>query len=254
MRAIRKRKRREHHDEHMDESWLLPYSDLLTLLLAAFLALLSASQIDAKKFELLKETFNETFTGAKGILENPSAVKPLSEHQTLEFTEELMDNLPSNSAMAAKAEKQRNLLDLKTSIDDYIKANNLTAQVNTQLNNSELMIVIRDHALFDSGSATVKPNSRSLAKALGEMLTKYSNYEVMVSGHTDNQPIRSATFPSNWDLSAQRSLNFMRLILENPSLNPSKFRSVGFGEYRPVDTNDTVEGRAKNRRVEVAIF
>ena len=246
MRTIRRRKSREHHDEHMDESWLLPYSDLLTLLLAAFLALMSASQIDAKKFELLKETFNESFTGAKGILDNPSSVKPLSEEQTLEFTEELKDMVT--------AQKQSNLQELKTSIDEYIQANNLTAQVETQLNMSELMIIIRDHALFDSGSATVKSNSRSLAKALGAMLTKYPNYEVMVSGHTDNQPIRGGKFSSNWELSSQRSLNFMLLVLENQSLSPTKFRSVGFGEYRPIDTNETDSGRAKNRRVEVAIF
>jgi chemotaxis protein MotB len=86
------------------------------------------------------------------------------------------------------------------------------------------------------------------------MLSGYKEYNVEVAGFTDNRPINTREFQSNWDLSAKRSLNFMKFLILNDQIDPSRYRSIGYGEYQPIDTNDTVDGRAKNRRVEVNIL
>ncbi|HZG78353.1 MAG TPA: OmpA family protein, partial [Paenibacillus sp.] len=101
--------------------------------------------------------------------------------------------------------------------------------------------------------AQLKPESRELAVTISELLEQYPNYEVVVSGHTDNVPIKTSQFPSNFHLSAERALSFMAVLLENPGVGQERFSSVGYSEYKPVASNDTAEGRAQNRRVEVSI-
>jgi chemotaxis protein MotB len=143
---------------------------------------------------------------------------------------------------------------LKKQLDQYINNNGLTNVLNTKLNQSELTISIRDNALFDIGSAAVKPESRQLAVAISNMLQQFPSYNVIVSGHTDNMPISNSEYASNWDLSSDRALHFMKILLTNPNLNPSKFTSTAYGEYHPVASNNSDVGRAKNRRVEVSII
>ncbi|MDF2716128.1 MAG: motB, partial [Paenibacillus sp.] len=132
--------------------------------------------------------------------------------------------------------------------------NKLSAQLETKLTNDMLMITIRDNALFASGSATVKPEAQKLAVTISDMLTQYQQYQIEVAGHTDNVPIRNAEFETNWDLSAKRALNFMKILLQNDNITADRFRAIGYGEYRPIDSNDSADGRSKNRRVEVSII
>ncbi|MNN35352.1 Outer membrane porin F precursor [compost metagenome] len=153
-----------------------------------------------------------------------------------------------------KRQEQQNLEALKKQLDTYIKENGLTDDLETKLNQSQLMITISDKALFASGEAVVKPEARQLAKAISTMLQKFPDYEIIVSGHTDNVPISTYEFPSNWDLSSVRALNFMKILLINTNLDPKKFSAIGYGEYHPVAGNDTAVGRAQNRRVEVSII
>ena len=100
----------------------------------------------------------------------------------------------------------------------------------------------------------MKPESRSLAKAISSMLQEFPEYEVVVSGHTDNIPISNNQYKDNWDLSVDRVLNFLKILLLNSKLDPSKFTPSGYGEYHPIASNDTNTGRAQNRRVEVSII
>ena len=139
-------------------------------------------------------------------------------------------------------------------MDQYIQANGLNAQLNTKLNQSQLTITISDTSLFAPGSAKVKPESRKLAVAISNMLTNYSNYEIIVSGHTDNVPINNTEFESNWELSSMRAIRFMNIVMDNKKLIPKNFSTIGYGEYHPIADNSTAEGRSKNRRVEVSII
>ncbi|WP_019639964.1 flagellar motor protein MotB [Paenibacillus fonticola] len=249
-----KKTRHEPHEEHADESWLIPYADLMTLLLALFIVLYGMSSTDAKKFEEMSQAFNSVLTGGVGVLDQNSF-----NSNTKNFNSDNLIPKDSSDGMLKKRDElmrkeQQSLEALKKRLDNYIKENGLTTQLNTQLNHSALMITISDNALFSSGEADVKPESRKLAKALSTMLEQFPDYEVVVSGHTDNVPISTSEFPSNWDLSSGRALNFMKILLLNDKLDPKKFSSTGQGEYHPVASNNTSEGRAKNRRVEVSII
>ncbi|MPM43689.1 hypothetical protein SDC9_90366 [bioreactor metagenome] len=114
------------------------------------------------------------------------------------------------------------------------------------------MIRIKDTALFPSGSAELLPESKRFGAVIAKMLTPLQQ-QIIISGHTDNIPISTWEFPSNWELSSKRALNFMKYLLAQEKLQPQRFSAIGYGEYRPVMSNDTSEGRAKNRRVEVLI-
>ncbi|GGD96662.1 flagellar motor protein MotB [Paenibacillus nasutitermitis] len=250
-----RRHKNEHHEEHADESWLIPYADLLTLLLALFIVLYAMNSVDSKKFEDMSKAFNSALDSGVGVLENTSVITTGEEmdrnNKTKPKPEDATTDAKRNELMK---KEQQALEDLKKQIDKYIQANGLTNQLDTKLNQSQLMITISDNALFPSGSSKVKPDARILAKAIANMLTSYSDYEIVVSGHTDNEPISNSDFQSNWDLSSSRAIRFMDVLLLNENLNPKLFSAIGYGEYRPVDSNDTVLGRSKNRRVEVSII
>ncbi|MCM3631562.1 flagellar motor protein MotB [Paenibacillus glycanilyticus] len=253
-----KKRKHDDHDEHIDESWLIPYADLLTLLLALFIVLYAASSTDARKFERMSEAFSAAFNTGAGVLDNPAIIKSGEESQQKIDDEKKTntdqhENTESNLQELIKKE-QEDLEKLKKQLDQYIKKNGLSSDLETKLNQSQLMITISDNALFASGSDALKSDSIELASAISKMLEPYTGYEIVVSGHTDNQPIRTQSFKSNWDLSSSRAIRFMDVLLENNKLKPERFSAIGYGEYRPVASNDTTAGRAENRRVEVSII
>jgi chemotaxis protein MotB len=243
-----KNKRHEHHEEHIDETWLIPYADLLTLLLALFIILFASSQIDSKKYESIMKGLNSGFNGGTGMFE-VSNVVPLSVSPNIDKKKADEQKTQENTT-----QQDQQLKALQEKLEGYIKENGLSTQLETKLNEDMLKITIRDNALFQSGSADIKADSQLLAQSISEMLSGYKEYNVEVAGFTDNRPINTREFQSNWDLSAKRSLNFMKFLILNDQIDPSRYRSIGYGEYQPIDTNDTVDGRAKNRRVEVNIL
>ncbi|PHA00771.1 flagellar motor protein MotB [Bacillus pseudomycoides] len=248
----RKRKKKKHED-HIDETWLIPYSDMLTLLFALFIVLFAMSSIDAAKFKQMAVSFKKELSGGTGNQEFLSDQKPASD-------KDLTDKRPESEKIKKQAEaevKQQEMNELKEvqkGIDKYIQENRLTSSFKTELTERGLMVTILDNALFDSGQATVKLESLNMAHEMSSLLVAAAPREITVSGHTDNVPISNEKFASNWELSTQRAVNFMQVLLENKELRPEKFSAIGYGEYRPVASNDTPEGRAKNRRVEVFIL
>ncbi|MEC0093397.1 flagellar motor protein MotB [Paenibacillus macquariensis] len=254
-----KKSRRHEHEEHADESWLLPYADLLTLLLALFIVLYSMSASDAKKFDEMSEAFNAAFTSGTGVLDYQSPVSTnqvTSKDETVKNKDDVTSKKDKRNEQQALLSKQEqiDLEKLKKQIDQYIQKSGLTNQLETKLNQSQLMITISDTALFASGKATVKPESKQLAAAISDMLQKFPDYDIVVSGHTDNIPIYNMDYESNWDLSSARALEFLKILLLNTNLDPKKFTPVGYGEYHPIVDNSTAVNRAKNRRVEVSLI
>ncbi|USB33352.1 flagellar motor protein MotB [Paenibacillus sp. YPG26] len=251
-----KKNRHEPHEEHADESWLIPYADLLTLLLALFIVLYGMSSTDAKKFEQMSKAFSIALNGGVGVMDKSPSIEGSSTNAPKDSSpQQSTQNMSMNKKRSElMRQEQEDLEKLKKQMDNYIKVNGLSSQLDTKLNQSQLTVTISDKALFASGDDTVKPDSRKLAKAISVMLQGFPDYDIIVSGHTDNVPISNQQFDSNWDLSSGRALNFMKILLINGKLDPRKFVSTGYGEYRPVAPNNTAEGRAKNRRVEVSIL
>lgn len=250
----RQRHSNHEHEEHIDETWLVPYSDILTLLLALFIVLFASTQIDQKKFEQMAQSFNSAFQGNPSIFESVRTVP-----QPMESQPQTIDKVPSvfstigNERAGNFQQETAQLLDAKRKLDKYIEDNNLTGGFGTMLTDDGLLVRIKDSALFESGRADLVPTSREYANAIAKMLAVLPQ-KVVISGHTDNIPINTAEFPTNWDLSSKRALNFMKYLLaQEPKLQPARFSAIGHGEYRPTAANTTTEGRAQNRRVEVLI-
>ncbi|MFK7692185.1 flagellar motor protein MotB [Paenibacillus sp. HJGM_3] len=252
------KRRKPHHEEHIDEGWLIPYADLLTLLLALFIILFASSEVDSKKYDQIMRSLNSAFSGGTSLFEKTTIV-PITKEPTDEINKKTEDYKNQNQVLTREQQAQfekemADLQELKQKLDQYIQDNGLTTQLETRLTNDLLMITIRDNALFASGSAEVKPDARLLAQAISNMLTQYPNYQIEVAGHTDNIPINTREFETNWDLSSKRASNFMKILLQNQQINPARFSTIGYGEFHPIDDNNTAEGRAKNRRVEVSIL
>jgi len=253
LRPMRSRKKNR-NDHHTDESWLIPYADILTLLLALFIVLFALSSIDAQKFERLARAFNSNFDGGASVLEYPSPL-PQQEMENIEENKQngKVQNEPHDNDESGNSD-QEELAEVQNRFNQYIEENNLKNNIKTSLNEEGLLITIRDDILFDSGSAKVRKKDEILATDIAKMLAMGSARNVVISGHTDNVPIHNSNFDSNWHLSVMRAVNVMKIILENKNLDPSKFSAKGYGEYKPVASNDTAEGRQKNRRVEILIL
>jgi chemotaxis protein MotB len=247
-------KKKKHHEEHIDETWLIPYADMLTLLLALFIVLFAMSEIDANKFKQMASAFRNEFTSGTGVMEEQATI-PTPDSNPIPDAK-LGDKLSeAEQDRMDKAKKELEALEeLQKKINAYIQSNKLTSSLQTQLTENGLLITILDNALFDSGSAVVKPGSREIGKKLSELLVTNPPRNIVIAGHTDNVPISTPSIQSNWELSAFRGINFMRVLLENPALKPKQVSASGYGEYRPKADNKTAEGRAKNRRVEVLVL
>ncbi|PEA56733.1 flagellar motor protein MotB [Bacillus pseudomycoides] len=249
----RRKKKKKKHEDHIDETWLIPYADMLTLLFALFIVLFAMSSIDAGKFKQMAVAFKKELSGGTGNKEFLSEQKPISD-KDLKETRPESEKIKQKAEAEVKQQEMNELKEVQKNIDKYIEEKGLQSSFNTELTERGLMVTIRDNALFDSGQATVKLESLNMAQEMSSLLVAASPREITVSGHTDNVPISNANFASNWELSTQRAVNFMQALLKNKQLLPQKFSAIGYGEYRPVASNDTPEGRAKNRRVEVFIL
>ncbi len=239
-----RKKHAKPHEEEAGEAWLLPYSDLMTLLLALFIALFAMSQTDASKMQALAQAFTAAFN-----MGGPSFFSGMGPSTSMtSATTQGQDN-----ANSAYMQENENLREAQEKIEQYIKENNLQDQVSTELSEEGLMIRLKEKALFASGSAALQGQANQIVPVIAALLSSLPE-RVTISGHTDNVPISTAQFPSNWELSSARAVSLMRgLMGVQPSLNPARFSALGYSEYRPIASNDTEEGRAQNRRVEVFI-
>ncbi|MTH53186.1 flagellar motor protein MotB [Bacillus mangrovi] len=238
-----KRKRKEKHEEHMDESWLIPYADLLTLLLALFIVLFAMSSVDANKFKMMAKAFNSTFVGGTGVMEYPSP-NPDGE----------MEQLDMKEPASPEEQELKKLQEAEKKIKEYIREKGLNDKLKTSLTDEGLLITINNDILFESGDIVVRNQDEALAREISQLLVMEPPRSIIVSGHTDNIPIRNAKFESNWELSVMRAVEFMKVLLQNQKLSPELFSAKGYGEFKPVADNKTKDGRQKNRRVEILIL
>ncbi len=244
-------KRKHKHEEHVDESWLIPYADILTLLLALFIVLFAASEVDAQKFKAISESFNVELQGGTGILDQSAPVELDNTSPFAELSEEGMSEELLEEVRAARDRKE--LGEFQERLESYIEENSLSPRLETELTEKGLMLTINEGVLYQSGSANIDDDARAIAKDLSALLVSDPPRMIFIEGHTDNIPTGGREFDSNWELSSARAINFMKILLENDDLDPQKFSATGYSEYQPIASNDTAEGRAKNRRVEVLI-
>ncbi|HPO04746.1 MAG TPA: flagellar motor protein MotB [Bacillota bacterium] len=221
------------HEEENGEAWLLPYSDLMTLLLAVFIVLFAVSQIDAQKAQMMSDQFSQSMMNKEYI----------------EYREQL---LIQNMTESEKEEFDE-MSSLKQKIDVKIMEEEMLDFVDTYIDRRGLVVTMSNAVLFDPGKAEVKEQYQEAMKGIAEIITSIDNY-VRIEGHTDNIPMNSQLYPSNWELSTARAISVVRLFINMAGASPEQFLAVGYGEYRPIADNSTEEGRAKNRRIDIIIL
>jgi chemotaxis protein MotB len=262
-----KKKRREEHPEHVDERWLLTYSDLITLLMALFMVLFSISSVNKAKFEGLQHSLQAAFSGkimpgGKAIMDaggtanivNPSSSPPKSNLQPYVGGKPKEENKDAAAkAKAAKAAEEDQFRKLKAKLDAAAQAAGLADKVKTTITDDGLLIrLLTDDLLFDSGSATVRPESLPLLKQVARLLDAQTGHNLIVSGNTDSQPINSGQFPDNLALSTDRAASIVRTF-GTDGIPQERMTAAGRGASHPIAPNTTAGGRSLNRRVEILV-
>lgn len=228
---MRKRKKRE---ENSTGDWLTTYSDLVTLLLCFFVLLFSFAEVDAQKF---REVMN-SFQGGSGVLEDGTS---------LDFDEEPM---PYD-------DRGEDLEKLRDILEDYAESVDLESEIIISVEERGLIIRFMDNVLFDSGRADLKDESIEILETMAEILNREEFQEklIKVEGHTDSDPIvYSGRFLDNWELSAIRSTNVLRYLVESGKIEGSRISTSGYSYYRPIVENNNNENKSKNRRVDIVIL
>jgi chemotaxis protein MotB len=225
----------EEDDDPSAPFWMTTFSDMATLLLTFFIMIVSMSSVEVEKF---KEAISY-FQGRTSFLSH-DAVLPPTQQQIVAVEsaggQELTDR--------ENAQRFEALL-------DYLESEGLEDKVQVNLTEKGLHVVIVDSIMFASGEAELLPQSKEILVQVAGVL-KETAKAVVVEGHTDDRPISTTRFPTNWELSGSRAFSVVRFLQGQPStLDPSGYVGIGHGQYRPVESNDTAAGRAKNRRVEI---
>lgn len=253
--------RRQKHEEHENlERWLVSYADFITLLFAFFVVMYSVSQVNEGKYRVLSDSLVNAFKNAPTATTpvaptmriDASTKGPPSTAQVLALKETIFVRKPD---LALEARQKRQTEKMKGIATDILKAMEplvKEGQVRVSQSVHGIAIEINASVLFAPGQAFLEPGSVKALRAVGRVLAQVPN-DVQVEGFTDNTPISTATFPSNWELSTARASSVVRLLAESGA--PAEHLvAVGYGEFRPVDTNRTPEGRARNRRVTIMIL
>lgn len=270
---VRRRQRQEVHVNQ--ERWLISYADFITLLFAFFVVMYSISQVNDNKYRVLSETFIEAFNqpnDAKASAEvqaqlNPSndVITPIEMGKTAVHPAVNNEQTPIISDQATKSEQVVGALDNQhtetPTSDELTQISDLVSEKFSQLIDDQLIqvssnelwlqIELKDSILFASGGADPSAQALLIFDEIAGILKNYSN-PVQVEGFTDNVPINSARYPTNWELSTARASAIVK-VLASKGIAPERLSAVGYGEYQPIASNATDQGRAQNRRVAIMV-
>lgn len=264
----KKPKKKKGSGEHppSNERWVVSYADLLTLLLATFVVLYASSVRNKLKEEQVAEAFLKAFHGSPStfIVTTPTGSAGVLEHNVSPIPQQNVapgSKLPQkpDSKTSQKIDQQINK-DIKSLHDLSLQLQTIfqpqIAQHQLSINNTPLTLSIslNDAVLFPSGQTTLKPEAVELLTKIASGLIRLPpDYHIIVRGYTDNQPISTPQFPSNWSLSVERAVAVVQLFLKN-GIQGDVLGAAGFGQYDPIASNDTVAGRYENRRVVIMVL
>ena len=243
------RKRRSEEVKQGSPEWMSTYGDMVTLLLCFFVLLFSMSQIDVAKFS----AFISSFDGGIGVLDSGNSITP---ERKLGGGVEQLPNLDEYFAETMEGTSDayaQEIKEIAEEIKEHIQKNGVAPKVDIDYNDIYIRLNFLDGVFFDTGKALLKPEAMEILNVIADPLVKHEQYRIKIEGHTDNRPIRTTQYPSNWYLSSARAIAVAEYYINEKGFNPRRISADGFGEYAPIATNDTPEGQAKNRRVEIKI-
>jgi chemotaxis protein MotB len=239
-RGIQGLKRRQKAKKENNERWLLTYSDMITLLLIFFIVMYTLSRIDVKKFQALSTSLSKAMGAGGMVLDSPGPSVVPGVSGTI-------------SEVAPSSGENSQLDQIKSQLEEYIRESNLQAKISVTMEERGVVLSFQEEVLFKLGSAELTPRAREIITKVGPVLETVPNY-LRVEGHTDNLPIHTAQYPSNWELSSARANTVLRELLKNFKIYPQRLSAVAYGEYRPLVQNDTDANRQINRRVNIVIL
>lgn len=242
-------KRKEDEPKKGAPSYMNTYGDMMTLLLCFFVLLFSMSTVDAEKFQALVSSFHANvsiFDGGQTIITDTNIMQNgMSQFPVQENILSINNSVEADEALAQ----------IKKEISQYIEEKKLEDKVTVERKGDEIIMRFSDVLLFDTGKAEIKAGAVPALSTIGEKLREYMDvgYALNIEGHTDNVPIHTAQFPSNWYLSSARAIAVASFYIDQMGFDRTKVACVGSGEFKPVADNGTAEGRAQNRRVEIKL-
>ncbi|MBU1567839.1 MAG: OmpA family protein [Proteobacteria bacterium] len=261
-----RKKKPEKHANH--ERWLVSYADFITLLFAVFVTLYAMSQTDKKKVDQVAASYRSAFgisagqgTSSTNIL-NSSDIMPLPSLDIVPAppskTKKIQEDGDENKEALESGKKPQinsgQFQDIKKSIKISLKSLQLVGDIVVEESSRGLAIRLEEEVFFESGSATIKQEALPLIGKIAGAISSFSNQQIRIEGHTDSTPVATARYKSNWELSLDRSANVMRVFLANYDFSPLNISIAGYGQYRPIASNDTEAGRKRNRRVDIVLL
>jgi chemotaxis protein MotB len=264
--------RKKKHEEHVNaEAWAIPYGDLVTLLFALFTVMYAMSSVNEGKFRVLSDSMIAAFHGAPKSMQpinvgdkqpgkggdkplvgiTPTALMKIKD-AIVTKDGRLTPRAPSITEGATSADLPGALIRMERAVQDAMQALIDAKLVTVKRESMWLEIEINADILFPSGAGEFAPIAEPVLDKLAEVLKPFPN-PIRVEGHTDDRPIHTAAFPSNWELSAARAASVVHQFMKQ-GVDPLRLEIVGFGEFHPRQPNDSAEGRNANRRVAVLVL
>lgn len=258
---MRRRRKRAGHANH--ERWLVSYADFITLLFAFFVVLYASSQVDKRKVGRLAAAIQVAFQ-EMGVFEASTTAVPIDQGEPMPFsTAQAIENTERTAALARIVSRPESALGgiaenggltkLQAELETALAAELKRQEIAMRREADGLVISLREAGFFESGVARMKPSSVAAFDRIAGLLRE-REYRLRIEGHTDNAPIHTLQFPSNWELSTARATEIVRLLIMRDGFAPDRLSAAGYAEFHPVASNRNPEGRAMNRRVDIVIL
>ena len=227
------------------ERWLVSYADFITLMFAFFVVMFSSARIDKAKMAQLTDAIQSGF-------QELGASAPAKTHSAANRSEELAKTPPPKTGLSALNHKPEDFAALQKELEKLLSPEIQRREVALRIEPDGLIISLREVGFFDSGSAQIKSQAMGAVHRVATFL-KARDCALRIEGHTDNVPIHTASFASNWELSTARATGLVKLLVESEGFAPERLSAAGYGEFHPVADNASVAGQQLNRRVDIVV-
>jgi len=258
MRRARKTEERVSH-----ERWLVSYADFITLLFAFFVVLYASSQVDKRRVGKLALSIQVAFQEL-GVFDTSNTKIPLSDTEAVPFSQvQVVENAERTSDLTHIVQPMKGILspiaetrplkDIQAELEKVLSPEIKNHIVEVKARRDGLVVSLREIGFYESGSSTLRASGRDAIDRLAAILKSHTE-ALRIEGHTDNVPIHNIHFASNWELSTARASDLIKDLIDRYHFEPQRLSAAGYAEYHPVASNDTAEGRARNRRLDIVIL
>ena len=240
--------RSKRQPEENQDRWLLSYADFVTLLVAFFVVMFATSQVDKKRMANMAAAYSSYLGGEESTERGRAADSAL-----MDAPADGVGHTPGNHSLRERLTRAE-MIPIKKRVEKRLAALMAGDKVAVRLLPRGLVLSLREAAFFDIGQETFRPGAKPLLHEVGQAMQEITYQPIRLEGHTDNVPILTKDFSSNWDLSTARAIQVMNALKDEFGLSPERISVTGYGAVRPIADNRTPEGRAANRRVDIVIL